>query len=114
MNIELTLQEMDALRLIATKKVSCQRLAKNLKVSRPTAARVVSSLRKKGFRVSTRREQAHWCYEILPQKDLSAKSIVGMLGAKAPKDGSTHHDNYIIEELEARSKKAKKNLKRGA
>jgi biotin operon repressor len=114
MNVDLTLQEIEALKLIATKKVSCEGLAESLKVSRPTAARVVSSLRKKGFRVSTRREQAHWSYEILPQPDRSIKNMIGMLGSKAPKDGSARHDDYIIEQLEEKSRKAKKSLKKGA
>ena len=114
MKVDLTLQELDALRLIATKNVSCQGLAENLKVSRPTAARVVSSLRRKGFRVATRREQAHWSYEILPHTDTAVKNIIGMLGSKTPTDASTHHDEYIVEELEGKSRKSKKGLKRGA
>ena len=114
MNVQLTVQEMEALKLIATGKVCCQGLAENLKVSRPTAARVVSSLRKKGFRVATRREESYWRYEILPEKDVSARGIVGMLGGKAARDASTHHDDYLIEDTEEKARKAKKSLKRGA
>ncbi len=112
MNVDLTLQEMNALKFISTGQLSCQTLAESLKVSRPTAARVVASLRKKGFRVSTRREQTHWRYEILPQKDLSGLEVIGMLGSKAPKEASARLDDYLIDEIEKKVRKAKKSLRR--
>jgi len=114
MNVKLTMQEMRALRLISEREFSCERLAGALKVSRPTAARIVASLRRKGFRISTRREQGHWSYELMQVRDNSLKSIIGLSGSKAPSNGSMRHDDYLVELHEQKTHKPSKAMKRGA
>jgi len=86
-------------------------LASRLRVSRPTVARILASLRKKGIRISSRRTEVGWFYELSPAIDPRLERIVGMspLGRKARILKS--HDAELVQYLESKSRKRSRTVK---
>ena len=64
----------EAISLLKTKHLDAGQLATELGVSRPTAQRIVSELRRRGNKIRSIREEHGWRYELLITPD-SEKSI---------------------------------------
>jgi len=97
--------EVKTLRLITSRHLSCAALAKELKVSRATAAKIISSLRHKRVPISTRRDSAGWFYELLPKPDPDLAGLIGA-GGRGGRAYSISVDEDLVEHLgEEASKK---------
>src|SRR5262245_43718986 len=103
---ELSLLDLKIIGLITTKHLSCGLLARELKVSRATAAKLIASLRKKGFPISATRNTKGWFYEIKVQQDLELSKLIGA-GGRGSKNYSISIDQYLIEQIHAGSRKKK-------
>lgn len=100
----LDLEELRAIRLIATTHLSCSGLAKEMKVSRATAAKMISELRKKGFYISTTRDSVGWFYRLRANQDPGLADLVGV-GGRGRRDYSISADEDLLEHLSGQSKK---------
>jgi len=101
---DLNQQEFKAIRLIATKHLSCSGLAKEMKVSRATAAKMISELRKKGLYISTTRDSVGWFYQLRAIQDPELADLVGA-GGRGGRDYSTSVDEDLLEHLSGHTKK---------
>ena len=63
----------EAINLIKTKHLDARQLALELGVSRPTAQRIITELRQRGYRIRSIREEPGWRYELVNIPD-SAKA----------------------------------------
>ena len=96
--------ELKVVRLITSRHLSCGSLAKELKVSRATAAKLISSLRKKRLRISTRRDAGGWFYELLAQPDPGLADLIGA-GGLGGGDDSTSIDQNLVEHLDDKAQR---------
>ena len=103
---ELSILDLKIISLINSKHVSCGLLSKELKVSRATAAKFIASLRKKGFSISARRNAEEWFYEIKPQQDPELGKLIGT-GGRGGKNYSMSIDEFLVEQINAGSRKKK-------
>jgi biotin operon repressor len=82
--------EQKALLLLCGGRLSCDGLAGALGVSRPTAARLVARLRRRGVRIVSLRENGSWSYEVRNRRGLAARQwrrlrrCVGMIRRPRP------------------------------
>lgn len=63
----------EAINLIKAKQLDARQLALELGVSRPTAQRIVTELRRRGYKIRSIREESGWRFEVVCIPD-SAKS----------------------------------------
>ncbi len=63
----------EAINLIKTKQLDARQLALELGVSRPTTQRIVTELRRRGYKIRSIREESGWRFELVCIPD-SAKS----------------------------------------
>jgi hypothetical protein len=61
--IELRFRE--AINLMKTKQLDTRQLALELRVSRPTAQRIITELRQRGYKIRSIREEPGWRYELV-------------------------------------------------
>jgi biotin operon repressor len=54
--------------LLQKKRLNAGQLALELGVSRPTAQRVISELRNRGYRIRSIRDESGWAYEFVAKK----------------------------------------------
>lgn len=104
-------QEIELLAAINSGRATSTVLASRLRVSRPTVARILASLRKKGVRVSSRRTGHGWFYELNPLMDPQLDRIVGMLDHDPSSRNLKPHDEELIRYLNSKSKKASSKVK---
>jgi biotin operon repressor len=90
--------EQQALHIIRTRRVSCAGLAHALDVSRRTAARAISNLRKQGHRVRSVRDGTRWYYAMADRSARARKDplfdLIGFV-ATGVRDGAIQHDHYL-------------------
>lgn len=55
----------EAVNLMKTKQLDARQLALELGVSRPTAQRMVTELRQRGYKIRSIREEPGWRYELV-------------------------------------------------
>jgi biotin operon repressor len=55
----------EAISLISRKQLDAKQLALELGVSRPTAQRIVTELRQRGYKIRSVREEPGWRYELV-------------------------------------------------
>jgi len=55
----------EAVNLMKTKQLDARQLALELGVSRPTAQRIVTELRQRGYKIRSIREEPGWRYELV-------------------------------------------------
>jgi biotin operon repressor len=103
---ELSILDLKIINLINSKHLSCGLLAKELKVSRATAAKFIALLRKKGFPISATRNANEWFYRIEPQQDPELGKLIGTGGRGAKNYSMTIHE-LLVEQINARSKNKK-------
>lgn len=104
MFVTLSNLELKVMRLITSAHFSCGSLAEELTVSRATAAKMISSLRKKGLRISTRRDTAGWFYELLAKPDPGLAGLVGA-GGRGGRAYSASIDQDLVEHANDEAKK---------
>lgn len=103
---ELSILDLKIIGLITRKHLSCGLLAKELKVSRATAAKFIASLRKKGFPISATRDANEWFYKIEAQQDPELGKVIGT-GGRGAKNYSISIDEFLVEQINAGSRKKK-------
>ncbi len=91
--------DLKALELIRRGRVSAAGLGAALGVSWRTTIRLISRLRRQGYRITAVREGRRWWYRLengadLRQPDDPLLGLAGMVGTGL-RDGSVHHDHYL-------------------
>jgi Mn-dependent DtxR family transcriptional regulator len=54
-----------AIMLISKKQINARQLALELRVSQPTAQRIITELRNRGYQIRSIRDESGWRYELL-------------------------------------------------
>jgi biotin operon repressor len=62
---EIELRFQRAINLLGKKQLNAGQLAIELKVSRPTAQRIITELRRRGYKIRSVRDESGWRYELV-------------------------------------------------
>ena len=62
-----------AIFLIGKKRLTAEQLAKELEVSLPTAHRIITELRRRGYNIQSVRDEYGWRYQITNEPNLAKK-----------------------------------------